>query len=152
MTQNQPPKNPIAYAEDVLGSNEILAKTIEAREKLDEALTLLSESRDARRFLEHKIEDREMYILIAERSKHPEMSATAMKDHMKVALHGDRDWLNMRSEMRDLNDKIDGVEMDRSILTRDIEIGCARMNELGGYFNYLAAVKNASVARTTRSE
>ena len=87
-----------------------------------------------------------MELAIDERGKHSDLSATAMKEHLKIVVFKDAAWRKLRDEIRELADQIDGAEMDRKIKERDIEIACARMHELGGYLNYLAAAKNASLA------
>jgi hypothetical protein len=139
--------NPVAYAEDTLGVHEILAGVIATREKLDkEILTTWANARDAKRKAESDLEDREMELVIAERGKHPEMSETAFRGHLKEVLFKDDGWRRIREHIRRLADDIDGAEVDRKLAERDIEIGCARMIELGGYLNYLAAAKNASIA------
>lgn len=144
------PKNPVAYAEDDLGVHAILEGVLEARRKLDEEiLSLLAEARDQKRKAEQDLGDRETEVLIDERSRHPEMSATALKDHMRVALYKDKEWKRLRDLVRTLTDQIDGAEVDRRLADRDIEIGCARMIQLGGYLNYLAIAKQASTANKT---
>lgn len=141
------PKNPVAYAEEDLGVHEILAGVLDARDKLDkEVLTVLADARDQKRKAEQDLDDRETDLLIAERGKHSDISATALKEHMKVILYKDAEWKRLRDLVRTLTDQIDGAEVDRKLRERDIEIGCARMVELGGYLNYLAAAKNASAA------
>lgn len=139
--------NAVAYAEDTLGVHEILEGVIAAREKLDkEILTKWANARDAKRKAESDLEDREMEIVSAERGKHPEMSEAAFSRHLKEVLFKDDVWRRIRDHIRSLADDIDGTEVDRKLCERDIEIGCARMNELGGYFMYLAAAKAASIA------
>lgn len=141
------PKNPVAYAEEDLGVHSILVGVIDAREKLDkEILSVLSDARDQKRKAEQDLDDRETELLIDERGKHSDMSATALREHMKVVLFKDAEWKRLRDLVRSLNDTIDGAEVDRKLRERDIEIGCARMYELGGYLYYLGAVKQASIA------
>jgi hypothetical protein len=142
--------NPVAYAEDTLGVHEILEGVIAAREKLDkEILTTWANTRDAKRKAESDLEDREMELVISERGKHPDISETAFRGHLKEVLFKDTEWRRIRDHIRGLADDIDGAEVDRKLTERDIEIGCARMIELGGYLNYLAAAKNASIANKT---
>jgi DNA recombination-dependent growth factor C len=143
-------KSPVKYAEDDLGVHDILLGVLEARRKLDEEiLSLIADARDQKRKAEQDLEDRETDLLIDERGKHVEMSATALKEHMKIVLHKDAEWRRLRDLVRTLTDQIDGAEVDRRLNDRDIEIGCARMIELGGYLNYLAAAKQASIANKT---
>jgi hypothetical protein len=140
-------KNPVTYAEDDLGVHEILEAALKARKKLDEEiLSVLADARDQKRKAEQDLEDREMDLLIDERGKHSDMSATALKEHVRIALHKDDEWRRLRDLVRTLTDQIDGAEVDRKLADRDIEIGCARMNQLGGYLFYLGAAKQASIA------
>lgn len=140
----------IDYAETKLEVHEILARTVEAREKLDEIYTILANNRDKKRALTHRIESREMDLAIAERGKHTDMSQAQMDKHLRMVIHQDEALIEARRELREVEDTLDGAEFDRRLEEKTIEIGCARMNELGGYLNYLAAVKSASVS-TTRS-
>jgi len=137
--------NPVEYAETKLSVHEICTATVQARDDLNSVLTVLCDKRDAKRKAEQDLEDREMEVAIDERGKHADLSATAMKEHLKIALFKDDTWRKLRDDVRQLTDDIDGYEADRKIKEREIEIGCARMIELGGYFNYLAAAKNASL-------
>jgi hypothetical protein len=139
----------VEYAENTLGVHEILAGALKAREDLDKVYTELSEQRDAKRLAEQNLADREMELAIEERGRHPEMSQAQMDKHIKAVYFKDETWRRLRDELREMTDALDGMEFDRRIKERDIEIGCARMNELGGYLAYLAAVKNASTAKTT---
>jgi hypothetical protein len=138
--------NAVTYAEDTLGVHAILEKVIESREKLDATLTVIANARDERRLAEQAKEDHEMDIAIRERGTHPEMSAAQMTGHLKQALHSSPKWRDFRDEIRELTNTVEGADYDRKLLERDIEIGCARMNELGGYLFYLGASKYASVA------
>ena len=138
--------NAVTYAEDRLGVHDILKGTIEARGHLDKALTVLSEARDARRRAEQDKEDIEIELAIAERGKHADMSQAQMDKHLKQVWFQNEMWRNLRDQIRELSDKIDGADLDRKILERDIEMGCARMVELGGYLQYLAAAKLTSAA------
>jgi hypothetical protein len=88
-------------------------------------------------------------LVISERGKHPDISETAFRGHLKEVLFKDTEWRRIRDHIRGLGAYIDGAEVDRKLTERDIEIGCARMIELGGYLNYLAAAKNASIANKT---
>lgn len=138
--------NPVTYAEVTLEVHEVFNTTKEAHQKLDETLTLLTEKGDARRHVEQHLTDREMEIVTEERGKHPDMSQAQMDKHIKSLLFQDAEWKKLRDELRELKDDLDGIDADRKVHERSIEIGCARMNQLGGYLNYLAAAKNASTA------
>jgi hypothetical protein len=139
----------IRYAEDTLGVHTILEAATAAREALDKVYDDLAKNKDDRRQAEHNLEMMELEIATEERVKHPEMSATAMKDHLKGACYGTKDWRDLRQEIVELVNKVDGLEYDRRIREKDIEIATARMNQMGGYLMYLGAVKLASTATHT---
>lgn len=139
----------VSYAETDLGVHAILEATLKAREKLDQTYSHLAEQRDAKRLAEQNLADREMEIAIEERGKHADLSATAMEKHLKMEIFKCEKWKKLRDEIREINDALDGFEYDRKIQERDIEIGCARMSELGGYLAYLASAKNAATASAT---
>lgn len=138
--------NAVEYAETKLDVHGILDRTIVAREDLDKVYTLLAEQRDARRGTLASIEDREMTLAIDERGKHSDMSQAAMDKHLKMVFFKDDHLIVLRNTLGVIEDAIDGAEYDRRIHEKTIEIGCARMNQLGGYLNYLAAVKMATVS------
>lgn len=139
--------NPVTYAEDTLEVHKILEATLDAHKDLDKVMTVITEKSDARRHVEQHMADREMEIITEERGKHADMSQAAMDKHVKSVLFGDDEWKKLRDELRELKNDLEGADADRKIQERAIEIGCARMNQLGGYFNYLAAAKNASTAK-----
>lgn|ERR1700712_3066797 len=142
--------NAVEYAETTLDVHGILDRTLVAREELDKVYTLLAEQRDARRGMLSSIDDREMTLSIDERGKHSDMSQAAMDKHLKMVFFKDEQLTVFRNALGTIEDAIDGAEYDRRIQEKTIEIGCARMNELGGYLNYLAAVKLAAVSSSTK--
>lgn len=121
---------------------EALAK----RNKLDETLSELSELRDKRRDLSARLNDKEMEVSADEWSKHPDMSAARMEKHVKVAYSNDDEIRGYREELAKVSGDIDGLEFDKDIFETDIRIVVARLQELGGYLQYLAAIKQAEVA------
>ena len=141
-----PGRKAMAYAEEVLGVHSEYEKAVTARNSLDACLTSLSEARDKRRTLEAKVADREMDISADERGHHPDMSAAAMERHLKVAFAKDEQLSILRTELLGVNGDIDGLECDKTMHEIDIKIAVARLGELGGYFHYLAAVKEAQTA------
>lgn len=137
----------LRYAEQNLGVNAIYESCLELRGKLDETLSLLSEARDKKRELESKLVDVEMFVAADERGKHADMSQAAMDKHLKVALHSHPEWRTLRADLANLAGDMDGLEMDKAMHETDIKIAVSRMQELGGYLQYLAAIKQSEVAR-----
>ncbi len=134
------------YAENQLGVHLVYEDALKVHGQLDALMTDLGEARDTKRELESKIQDREFEIMSDERSKHPEMSATAMDKHLKLAYHGDPTLQQLHTEHRAVVNNVDGMELDRSAYEADIRIAVARMTELGGYLQYLAVIKTQSTS------
>ena len=134
----------VHYAETKLAVNDIYKEAVTARNGLDQCLDKLAELRDVKRSYENSILDREMDLSADERSKHPDMSDAAMGRHLKIIYHRDSVLTEARSRLDRLSSDLEGLEFDKSILDTDIKIAVARMNELGGYLGFLAAVKMTS--------
>jgi hypothetical protein len=146
-----PGKKAIDYAEEELGVHRVHETALTARANLDRILTSLSEARDARRDLESRIQDREMEVSSDERGKHPEMSDAAMGRHLKVVYNQDDNLRELREQLNKVIGDIEGFDYDRAIEESDIKIAVGRMNELGGYFAYLAAIKLSNQAKSANT-
>lgn len=137
----------LTYAETELGVNSVYLEVLSVRNKLDSTLTELSTARDKKRDLDERLQDREMEIRAEERARHTEMSAAAMDKHVKVALHNDDSVREYREQIQSTVSDIEGLEFDKSMHDTDIKIAVARLQELGGYLNYLAAIKQAALIK-----
>jgi chromosome segregation ATPase len=135
----------LEYAEDTLGVHKIYEDAQTARKDLDECLTKLSEARDKKRDLEFRIADHEQEVAADEWGKHPDMAQTRMDKHLKNALWRNDDWRELREQLSKVTGDVEGLEYDRAVAEADLRIAVSRMQELGGYLQYLAAVKLASV-------
>lgn len=144
----------IAYAEDELGAHKTYNDALAAQRDLDIALVDLDEGQDAKRSLVDQIADHEAMILGVERGKHSEQSATWLEGHMKEVRRTDETLRKLREELNDAEAKISGSQMDREAAKARVQIYSSRLIELGGYFQYLAAVKLAAnnTAKTTTPE
>jgi hypothetical protein len=129
------------YAEDNLGVHTVYNEVVTRRNELDEVLSLLSETRDKKRALALSLEDKEMAVAADEWAKHPDMAVTRMEKHIKVAFSNDGEIREMREGLAKLSGEIEGLEFDRDMCETDIRIACARLQELGGYLQYLAVIK-----------
>jgi chromosome segregation ATPase len=136
-----PGKKAIDYAEKTLGVHQVYEGCQAARNRLDETLTLLSESRDRRRELEFLVQDAEMEVASDEWSKHPEMAVGRMEKHLKIAIQSNDRCRELREQIAKLQGDIDGYEADVKVAETDVRIAVARLTELGGYLQYLAAIK-----------
>jgi hypothetical protein len=139
----------LRYAEDQLKVHGIYDEAVAARGRLDSVLTDLSERRDKRRAVEEDLRTREWEVATEEWGKHPDFSATKMDQHLKQARYIDPICMDLRASVTDLTSDIEGLEYDKTMLETDIKIAVARLQELGGFLNYLAAIKQAETANNT---
>lgn len=134
----------LVYAEETLGVHEVYKRAETARATLDTVLTELSATRDRLRDMEFRLSDRENEVAADERGKHPDMSVSGMEKHLKVALNNDDATRELREQIAKLKSDVEGLDYDRHMSDTDIRIAVARMEQLGGYFHYLAVVKEIS--------
>lgn len=139
----------LTYAEQVLGVHTVHEQAVAARNSLDEALTRLSDARDRRRSLEHERDDLEQELISEEWSKHPDMAQTRFDKHIKGVYYRSDAWRELRSKLAEVQSEIDGLECDQRLYEQDIRIAASRLQELGGYLEYLAAVKRAESTERT---
>lgn len=150
-----PARKALDYAEQVLGVHSVFEEVQLNRTNLDGLLGDLDKAHDTKRALQAAIEDRTYELLSAERGKHHDMSATALDQHMKVVRNRDEAMREYRSKLDAVTGEIQGLEYDAEMLRLQIKILVARMEELGGYLHYLAAIKQAETltkATTTTEE
>lgn len=76
------------------------------------------------------------------------MSQTAFGPFSKQEVHRDPTLRGLRGDLAEQSHKIEQAEANLSTVRNRIEIVTARMNELGGYLAYLAAVKEAETRST----
>lgn len=133
----------LTYAENVLGVHACYERASAAQKELDEIVTDLDKAQDERRILADAINDREIDLLIAEQGKHPDHSVTALERHMKVVKHKDPHLAELRKQLSSKTSQVNGLEYDLDVQKVIVKMESARMEELGGYFRYLAAIKEA---------
>ncbi len=147
---DSPALKALRYAEDNLGVNLIFEDAVNRKEKMDDVLTELSTLRDKKRDLQSRLNDKEMEVAADEWGKHPDMAAARMEKHVKIAYSNDGEIRGYREELNQISGQIEGLEYDKEILDTEIKIAVARMHELGGYLQYLAVIKEASIAREAK--
>jgi hypothetical protein len=148
MSENPTPSpgaKALAYAES-LGVHSVYEQVLAKRAELDQCLTEIATLRDKKRDDESLLVDREMELLSDERGKHADMSQAGMDRHLKVVYWSDERHRELRSQVAQVVSDLDGLQFDRDMLETDIKIATARLVELGGYFQYLAAIKSANTA------
>ena len=136
----------VTYAENKLGVHQVLQNAVDAQHELDGIFNDLDRLHENKRACADKVQDREVAVYVEERTKHTEMSATALDAHVKNVRREDKDLVKLREETNNNLNSIQGLEYDAEIQRNTIKMSCARMEQLGGYLNYLAAIKNADKA------
>ena len=131
------------YAKNYLGVHQVHEEAEAILGELDDSLTSLDAAIDARRILDERIEDRHMVLLIEERGKAAEISQAAMDRRLKEVYHKDETLRRLRMERNAKAGEASGLELDIEYAKYRLKVKVARMEELGGYFQFLAAVKNA---------
>lgn len=146
MTQQHPA---LAYAES-LGFQSVFDELLGNQKQLDDLFADLDKAQDERRFVSDAIWDREMQLLSTTQAANPDWSANKVEQQMKVIKHGDDTLKELRLRQRLNHAELDGLEIDKEMTVHRIKTLQARMVELGGYFNYLAAVKQAETLTKTQ--
>jgi hypothetical protein len=143
----------LTYAETTLGVHTCYESANAAHSELDEIVTNLDKAQDQRRMLVESIADREAELLNEEWAKHPDMAASRMDQHIRIAKRKDTFLSELRNQLNAVHAEINGLEYDADIQKHRLKIETARMVELGGYLNYLAAIKQAeTTAKTTETK
>lgn len=133
----------LQYAEQTLGVHTSYERALNAQHELDEITTELDKARDRKRELAEQVQEREMDLLIAERGKHADMSEAGMQRHLAIVKAQDTLLQEFKKQHSGVVAQVDGLELDIDIQKSIIRIESARMEELGGYLKYLAALKEA---------
>lgn len=135
----------LEYAENNLGVHKVQTEADALLESLDNSITALDAAQDVRRKADDQISNREMDLLIEERGKHPDHSEAAFGRHLKEVYYKDVTLKELRSKRTTAQMEVSGLELDIEVIKYRLKVKVARMNELCGYFNYLAVVKYASL-------
>lgn len=137
----------LEYAEKNLGVHKVHDEAEALLAELNDAMNALDSAVDERRSLDEAISNYEMDLLIEERGKHPDHSEAAFQRHLKEVIHKDQTMQSLKSKRNAKSGEASGLELDIEHLKYRLKVKNARMHELGGYFQYLAAVKNAEPKR-----
>lgn len=141
----------LQYAENNLGVHVVWEDVQSYLADLDSLLADLDKAQDRKRQLNEDYADREVELVNEQRGVHPNMSDTRFKSEFKGWERSDSALRLLRVELNKIQSEIQGLEYDLEILKLRIRASTARMEELGGYLNYLAAVKNATAETTTKN-
>lgn len=142
------PNKALEYAEVKLGVHEVWENVQTLLRDLDSALGDLDKAQDDRRELDEAYADREVELVNEMRGVHPNMSDTRFKSEFRGWERTDKVLRELRVKLMEVRSEIQGLEYDIDLIKLRIKAGSSRMEELGGYLHYLAAVKNQ--AETTK--
>lgn len=149
MTEEESPEvKALNYAMS-LGLNSVYDEALEKRKALGDKTIELSDVRGRRRQLEAFKTDVEMSIIEDERLKHTDMSVAAMEKHLKIAFNNNGDLRETRDELMMVAGQIEVLEHEVSLLETDIKIAVSRLHELGGFYQFMAVIKQAEATRKT---
>lgn len=138
----------LSYAENILNVHGVYEDANRLLNELDKIYGELDKAQDSRRQLVEEIADREMEILSDEWGKHSDMSAARMDQHIKVAKREDAALKAFREKLNERLAEIQGLEFDLDLTKSKLKVQTARLEQLGGYLHYLAAVKAESTNKT----
>jgi hypothetical protein len=131
----------LKYAEDTLGVHSVYEEATRVQAELtainDELGRLIAEKRQ----LTGQATQREGDIMVDERGKHPDHSQAAFDRHLKVTYHTDGELFDLRRRLLDNATRIDLLEFEGRSKESQLRLLVARLEQLGGYLHYLAAVK-----------
>jgi hypothetical protein len=96
--------------------------------------------REQQELLDQTIHD----LATIERGKYSDLSVAAFERHMKSVVQDDPECYKLREQIRHLHHLHDTAADEVEQAKLSIKISTARMNELGGLFNFFAAVKSKS--------
>lgn len=135
------------YAENTIGVHQVHEEAEGLLKTLDEVFTALDAATDARRTLDEKIDDHQMDLMITLRgSVGSEISQAAFDKRLKEVYHKDETLRKLRQERNAKAGEASGLELDAEYFKYQLKVKVGRMEELAGYFQYLAAVKNAEAS------
>lgn len=150
-TSSSPERKALDYAELTLGVHKVFEEAKEKRQALADANLKMLDLRAARRGQEQYLEDLKMEVIEEERSTNPSESQAAFDRRIKVVFSNNGAIREGRDRLLYLAGDIETVEYEIEMLTKDIQIAVARMQELGGYLQFLAVIKQANASRETKN-
>jgi hypothetical protein len=138
----------LQYAEVTLGVHKTWERVQQLLEDLDSTLADLDKAQDRKRDLNEKFADREVELIDEMRTVHVSMSDTRFQGEMKMWKRQDKKLMAVQADINKVLSEIQGLEYDADLMKLRIKAGSARLEELGGYLHYLAAVKSAATPQS----
>ena len=136
----------LEYAERHLGVHKVYEEAQVHAAKLAELRGQLATQRAEKATAEDEYQTAEYAFITDQRTQLAEMSQTAFDKAIKAAVHNEPNLRALRGALAQRSANIDQTEARVAQVRVDVEISLARMTELGGYFEYLAAIKRAETA------
>jgi hypothetical protein len=133
----------LEYAEQQVGVHKVWEEAQVHAAYLSELRTQLAHMRHAKAVHEDAYQTAEYEFITDTRAQLAEMSQTAFDKAIKAAVHKEPSLRSMRADLARESLNIELTEANVARARVDIEIATARLTELGGYFAYLAAIKEA---------
>ena len=144
--------NAVTYAETELGIHQCFEDAKQAVLDSTHLGNLIVVEREKIRDLESQIAYREIEVADLEWTKHPDMAVTRMDKHVKGAQLKDDKLQGLHEQLRSAKNRVEEWELSRASYDAAVKVYTARMIELGGYLQYLAAAKTSQTVRATQEK
>jgi hypothetical protein len=139
-----PARQAIEYAEQNLKFNAVWEEALDQELALQSVLADITLVTSNKRTQEDKITNREFEVISEQRAINSGMSQTAFDKHVKKAIWIDSSLQSLRADLISFTNTLLHLEARRHSLDSALRIRAARMTALGGYLQYLAAVKSST--------
>lgn len=135
----------ITYAEDQLGVHRTWIDLQELNTQLNDLYQMRSNFEIETRRLDWQLDVRKNEILVSASEDSKDMNVTAFERHVKLLTAKDEHLLSINQSRVDAMSRRDSVEATIRSAEQNHKAHIARLNELGGYFNYLGVAKAAQL-------
>lgn len=142
----------LSYAEDKLGVHRTWIEAEQLGVQLADLYRTQANFETETRGLDADIERHRQNLLVAEADGNPEMNPTAFERHMKLVYARDETLEHLVRVRLDAMARRDAIGAQVKASEYNHRALTARLKELGGYFEYLAAVKHASTVAEQGSQ
>ena len=141
-------KNPVAYAENVLGVHAVHDEARDLAALLEHLYADMNGFAHQVRLAREELADREALVSIETRADHSQASATEFARIVKIAIQQDEECRSIRARILKSQQEHDRAESAASLAERRLKTAQARMIELGG----VAAFYGLRSSRSNTSE
>lgn len=134
----------LTYAEETLRVHAVYHEAQDLATQATELRQAIAGMRRVKSDLETMYLDAEYDFISDLRGANKDMSQTAFDKFAKQEIHRDPSLRSLRADLAEHGHKIERADIELSNVKVRIDIATARLHELGGYFAYLAALKNTA--------